>query len=274
MKVSLLNPKLLKLYGSIIAVLSTIVSFVQIFYELPEDCQIKTNVAICFVISLVVIYIAVLVYSNKTRKVELEINGTKIRVITGDIFKQTGLKIIPFNEYFDTLVDDKLISSNTLHGKYILNYIDDINRLDNRIINDNRLRGLQTFVDNKRSYGKRIKYPLGTIYKNDDYLLLAFSKFDSDNRAYLDKIDIIKCLLNMWNEIDILYSGCSINIPLLGTGITRFHGVKLSEQELLEILLISFKLSGLTLMKNTTISIIIHRDSIDNINFFKLSEFL
>ena len=274
MKVSLLNTKLLKLYGSIIAVLSTIVSFVQIFYEFPEDCQIKTNVAICFVISLVVIYIAVLVYSNNTRKVELEINGTKIRVITGDIFKQTGLKIIPFNEYFDTLVDDKLISPNTLHGKYILSYINDVNGLYNRIINDNRLRGLQTFVDNKRSYGKRIKYPLGTIYKNDDYLLLAFSKFDSDNRAYLDKSDIIKCLLNMWNEIDILYSGYSINIPLLGTGITRFHGVKLSEQELLEILLISFKLSGLTLMKNTTISIIIHRDSIDNINFFKLSEFL
>ena len=274
MKVSFFNQKLLKLYGNVIAILSTIISFIQIFYEIPNNFKVRIIAVIIFVFLLISIYIATFIYANKKKSVKLEVNKTTINVTIGDIFNQDGLKIIPFNEYFDTLVDDKLISSNTLNGKYLSEYVENRDELDKKISSEKRLRKLQILIDNKRENGKKIKYPLGTIYKNEDYLLLAFSRFDPDNRAFLNKEDIIKCLLNMWNEIDILYSGYSINIPLLGTGITRFHGVELSEQELLEILLVSFKMSGLTLTKNANINIIVYKDSIDNINFFKLSDYL
>ncbi|MBM7539813.1 hypothetical protein JOE23_000055 [Amphibacillus cookii] len=50
--------------------------------------------------------------------------------------------------------------------------------------------------------------------------------------------DFIGCLLEFWNEIDIIYGGSTIVIPLLGSGITRFRGYEnVSEQELLELLL-------------------------------------
>jgi len=274
MKVSFFNKKLLKLYGSVIAVLSTIISFIQIFYELPDDCKIKLNVAIAFLICMLVLYIIVFIYSNKKKSVSLRVNDTVIKVFTGDILKQPGLKVIPFNEYFDTIVDDKLISSNTLNGQFILNHVDDVKALDTKIKQDKRLQRLQIAIDQKRSTGKEMKYPLGTIYKNNDYLLLAFSSFDSENRAYLTKDDIIKCLLNMWNEIDVVYNGYSINIPLLGAGITRFAGITLSKQELLEILIMSFKLSGIKLEYNANINIIIYKDSADDISFFKLKDFL
>lgn len=274
MKVSIFNRKLMKLYGGIIALLSTIISFIQIFYEIPDDCSTKIIAAVCFILLLVILYIIVFIYSNKRKTVKLEINHTTINVMTGDIFNQEGLKVIPFNEYFDTVVDDMLISSNTLNGKYLLNCVDNVKELDEKISADKRLRNLSTLTDNKRVCGKATKYPLGTIFKNKDYLLLAFSKFDSDNRAFLSKNDIISCLLNMWNEIDILYAGHSINIPLLGSGITRFRDVTLSDQELLEILIISYKLSGVQLKNHANINIVIYKDNIDDINFFKLSDYL
>ena len=69
----------------------------------------------------------------------------------------------------------------------------------------------------------------------------------------------------MWNEIDIIYSTYNINIPLIGSGITRFKGVNLTEQELLELLLISLRLSNIKFKSD--ISIIIHKSKIENICF-------
>ncbi len=73
--------------------------------------------------------------------------------------------------------------------------------------------------------GKNFKYKLGTIFQHNNYLLTAFTRFDKDNRAYLGMNDFINFLLNFWNEIDIIYAGRSISIPLLGSGITRFKVV-------------------------------------------------
>lgn len=46
-----------------------------------------------------------------------------VDVKVGDIFDQAALKIIAFNEYFDTPVDDVVISAKTLNGIYINNCV-------------------------------------------------------------------------------------------------------------------------------------------------------
>lgn len=85
--------------------------------------------------------------------------------------------------------------------------------------------------------------------------------------------DYINFLLNFWNEIDIIYAGRSISIPLLGTGITRFKEYNtISEQELLELLIWSFKISRIKFSYPSKVSIIIHESKKDKINFFKLKE--
>jgi hypothetical protein len=64
--------------------------------------------------------------------------------------------------------------------------------------------------------------------------MVAFSKFDNDNRAYLKMRDYIDTLIKFWNEVDIIYAGRSVSIPLFGSGITRFQDYSsISEQELL-----------------------------------------
>ena len=46
-----------------------------------------------------------------------------MEVKIGDIFSESDFKVIAFNEYFDTQVDNKIIAESTLNGMYIRDYI-------------------------------------------------------------------------------------------------------------------------------------------------------
>lgn len=86
--------------------------------------------------------------------------------------------------------------------------------------------------------------------------------------------DYIDFLMNFWEEIDRVYAGKSISIPLLGGGITRFkENISISDQEFLEILIWSFKISRIKIKYPSKIYIIIYKDNIDKINFYKLKKY-
>ena len=82
--------------------------------------------------------------------------------------------------------------------------------------------------------------------------------------------DYIDFLIKFWDEIDIIYNGESVSIPLMGSGITRFKEYSLSDQELLELLIWSFKISRNKFTYPSKVSIIIHSSKIDKINLYKL----
>ena len=112
--------------------------------------------------------------------------------------------VIPFNEFFDTKVDNVIVSSNTLHGKFIEKF-----KADSIIdIIIKRLESVEYLsIDNNRANDSNNKrYQLGIIIKLDDfykksmdlnnvYLLTSFSKFDEDNRAYLNYKDYLHFLI-------------------------------------------------------------------------------
>ena len=89
----------------------------------------------------------------------------------------------------------------------------------------------------------RIRYPLGTIKDYNEYALLAFTHMDKLNRARLRRSEYEECLLNMWDELDRMYAGRPVVLPLLGSGITRFDGGKPSEDDLLRCMLCTLRAS-------------------------------
>lgn len=89
----------------------------------------------------------------------------------------------------------------------------------------------------------RICYPLGTIKDCDGFAMLAFTHMDEVNRAYLRRGQYEECLLNMWDELDRMYAGRRIVLPLLGSGITRFENGKPSEDDLLRCMLCTLRAS-------------------------------
>ena len=271
LKVKFYDKKLLQNYLVVLSAISLLSSFVFIAVEIPNDYKISVGIGIALI--LLIIYIIKWIIANFQDKTTLSINNSTMIVKTGDIFEEDGLKVIAFNEYFDTQVDNKIVAENTLNGIYIKSKVNNVNELDNLIETDVNLHTKIIQNNDSRTNGKKKKYELGTIFQNNDYLLTAFTKFDNDNKAYLNMCDYINFLLKFWNEIDIIYAGRSVSIPLLGSGITRFKEYNtISEQELLELLIWSFKISKIKFIYPSKVSIIIHESKKDKINFFKLKE--
>lgn len=267
-KVQFFDKHLIKQYLNILSFISTITSFVLIFVEIPE--KLKLPLGLLFTLLLIGLYLILYVLANKLKQVKLEINNSEIEIFEGDIFAVKGYKIIAFNEYFDTIVDNNIISTTSLNGKYILEYYPDISVLD-QIIKEDKHANKCIVGTTNRTKGKQNRYNLGTIVKNFDYFLVAFSKFDENNCAYLETTDYISCLINMWNECNTFYAGRSIILPLLGSGITRFKDHEsISNQELLELILWSFKLSKFRAKCSAKINIVLTSDTINKINLFEI----
>jgi hypothetical protein len=270
-KVNFFDKMLLKDYLAILTIISVFFTLSSIFLNISNEYKIA--VAITVVCVFLIIYILLWIRANLLQTMKLNINNSTVEVKIGDIFLENELKVIAFNEYFDTQVNNVIISERTLNGMYIENVLKDATELDVLIESDERLKDKIVDKNQNRKQGKKNKYQLGAIFKNDDYLLTAFSKFDTDNRAFLYMNDYVNFLLNFWNEIDIVYSGRSISIPLLGSGITRFKEYNMiTDQELLELLIWSFKISRIKFTYPSRVSIIIHDSKKDKINFYKLKE--
>ncbi len=269
-KVKLFDKKLMTNYFTVLTVISLFCSFAFLVIEIPKCLNL--SIGICLVILLLGIYFLMWIKANLKTKTTLKINNSTIVIKTGNIFEENNLKVIAFNEYFDTIVDNHIIAESSLNGIYIKSKVNDVGLLDNLIDSNDRLNQKVLKHDYSRLIGKKKLYELGTIFQNDDFILTAFSKFDKDNRAYLSMNEYINFLLNFWNEIDIIYAGRSLSIPLLGSGITRFKEYNsISEQELLELLIWSFKNSRIKFTYPSVVKIIIHESKKDKINFYKLN---
>lgn len=272
MKVKLVDRKLFKSFGGVVSWISTILSLILIFVSIPDDNSTKFKLAGIFILILIIIYLIMWLCANKQEKVSLRINGTKVEVKFGDLFAQTRcLKIIPVNEYFDTIVDDRIISSTSIHGQYIKKHANTTpDKLRKLIDTDKSLQENIAYIENRRKEGPQVAYKLGSIFKHNNYLLVAFTKFDLNNRAYLNNKLLWESLMNMWQNVDIYHSGKSICLPLLGSGMARLYNMNLSEQQLLELLIVSLRLSGVKFNWNVKVSIIIYPGNKDMINLYNL----
>lgn len=196
--------------------------------------------------------------------ISLSIRGIKVNIRKGDIFEANGWKVIAFNEYFDTQVDDMIIAHNTLNGKFIDDYVTDINELNHVIsaeTDDNT-----SFK--RRTRNNRIIYPLGRIIRYKDYMLLSFTHFDN-NQAHLTQKDYENCLRVMWAEISRTYANRPIFIPLLGSGITRFDGTPhKSNFDLLRCMLCTLRTSGVNI--NQPITILLTEETMRSINIYEI----
>ncbi|WP_235630755.1 macro domain-containing protein [Epilithonimonas ginsengisoli] len=179
---------------------------------------------------------------------------------------------MPFNEYFDTVVDDKIISNSSLNGIYVKkNFLDNVDKLDNFIVaNSDEL----DIIDNqtyRRLGGKLVKFKLSTIFVYEDFILTAFTKFDEHNKAILTMPEYIEFLINFWDRVNRVYAQKTVSVPIFGSGITRIKEHKnISDEDLLKIMLWTFKLSEMKFKHPAKLTIVVHEDKIGQINLFNI----
>ena len=112
---------------------------------------------------LISIYIVVWLWAITLNKIDINVEGSDVTIKVGDIFKQSGLKVIAFNEYFDTQVDNRVISAKSLNGIFINDHLDiTIPALDSHIESYDFDSGDILEENTERKSGVTAQNPLAT----------------------------------------------------------------------------------------------------------------
>lgn len=267
MKVKFFDKQITKWFYGLLSVVSVVTSILFLFVDI--DAKFKAIAGIIAIVVFILSYVCIWLYANKRNSITLTINNSTVEIKFGDLFiEESDWKAIAFNEYYDTIVDDVLIAHSTLNGMYIDRFFaDKVEELDRIISSDTHLSTMAISNNSQRPRGKTKKYQLGSVCVIGDYLLTALTHFDDDNKAYIDMQEYISFLLSFWDEVDRVYAGKTVALPVLGSGITRFKKYDVvSDQELLELIIWSFKVSRIKFTYPSKVKIVVYNGKKDKIN--------
>lgn len=270
-------------YLATLGVVSSIVTLVSFFATAQNIGILSGYLLIIFCAIIIGIFLYMWWKANRVNQANLKINNTRVCVTEGDIWElmkkdskdRTGeLSVIAVNDFFDTIVNDRIVATKSLHGQYINKIINDgkLGELD-RIIESDDILNITTNREDvpQRKVGRKVRYSIGSMVEFESYILAAFTKFDEHNKAYLSAEEYTGFWMKFWENIDEIYAGRTLNIPLIGAGITRFRNGKPSKQELLEIMLLTLKISGFhNTYADRRINFIIYAADAEEIDFYHI----
>ena len=236
--------------GIAMTVLCFMALFVPMTGLIPEEWHIVCKVLIgcvAFFILFVLLAFASAVRVLFTNKVcVLTKAGHHVYVQYGDVFshKVVGKKysdkrkiVINVNRCFDTIVDDHLVSHNSLHGKLFQRFYDE-GKFDEESLNktiQDSLAGkpYQLLTTAVKPKGNLRRYEAGTVaeLKDDDqvsYYLLGISTFDENLNAQTIMPDFVNSVQRLIEFCNQRAQGYPVVLPLLGSGLSR-TGLELSE---------------------------------------------
>ncbi|BDX03151.1 hypothetical protein MACH16_18990 [Marinomonas pontica] len=269
-KVSFFDRRVIETFLKVTAFISTALSLIVIFVDIPKEC--KEVYGGIFLISLLLIYFGIWVWSNKLTNINVTIEGSDVTIKVGDIFQEPDFKVIAFNEYFDTQVDNIIISEGSLNGVFIKEHLDiAVSDLDEHIAAYDFDKDEILGANENRKQGKKLRHQIGSICIYKDYLLTAFTKFDDSNKALITMPEYLEFLINFWDRVNRVYAQKNVSTPIFGSGITRIQGHKnISDEDLLKIMLWTFRISEMRFKYPARLTIIIHKDKIDKINLLDI----
>lgn len=216
---------------------------------------------------ILALFIFIILKKASHRAYSTSINGKPVTIKVGDIFAETGWKLIPCNERFDTQVDDRIIAHNTLNGKMIDDHVTDIEDLRSVIIAAKD--GSSEFIPFTK--GGKTVFPLGRLIPYKDFLMLAFSHFDENDTAYIGIGEYEQLLLRMWAEVRRVYAAKPVSLPLIGGGVTTIKGLpEKNYTALLKCMLCTLRSSKF--QPDQGLTIILTQDVIDQIDMNEIKE--
>jgi hypothetical protein len=229
------------------------------------SCQtslVKKNIYSCGILLAIwvtALFINILIVGFKKKYKIFDVSdGHAVYVQYGDVFSEEEIDdenkkrniVIPVNRCFDTIVDDDLISSNTIHGKCMKQLYsagiftcDSLNEcIQNNLMERNEPYELLERKD-KRS-GNLERYNIGTVSEVQvgiiKYFFLGLTTFDKDLHAHVSDEEYVLALMKM-----IIYNNkrsqrFPLIVPLIGAGAAD---MKKDEREILEYLVTLLKMN-------------------------------
>ena len=245
---------------SFVGFICVFASFDEIFTD-ETSLWIKILVGIGVLILVwvfFVINISIWFYRKKWIEVLDVGNDKHVYVQYGDVFSADEIKetdthrniVIPVNRCFDTVVNDDLIGSRTLHGiafkkLYSNGRYSDVS-LNNALQNDLERQKceFEIITANDKRDGNLKRYPVGTVaeIKDDDvtYFFLGLSRFNYNLKAETSDDDFVLAMMKL---IEYCYERSQENpviMPIIGAGLSRTDK---NEKDLLEYIVKLIKLN-------------------------------
>ena len=283
---------LLKRSGTLVGILYSILGFIATWCSLENILSPSTTIWYKLMISILILFVTLLVsftataiwyYLNNTVCVIEKGNGRKVFVRYGDFI--TELKqdteerrnfIIPSNRCFDTIVDDKIISSNTIQGQF-LKHIYSINlfspsdlslTIEKALTNKSK----EILSDEEKPAGNKNRYPIGTIADieaqyDTHYFLLGLSEFDRYLTAHISKEDFVIAVQRMIEYCNKHSQGYPVILPLIGSGLSRTN---ISKNEVLRYLIRALEINKDII--NCDFHIVVWEQDIEEISITNLKQ--
>ena len=231
-----------------LSVISVIFTFVPepVFacFKLLKNASAEMNIIANRILSFAAVTLAVMLgyslYLWLRKSVQIKGRNYNIHISYGDIFDMDNCKkVIPFDECFTTSVGSAThqIKPTSVCGQYLTKHpIDSIQTL---------IDAVHLKPERSRSkYNGQVRYESGTLVPNGDHLLMAFAKLDENGLGRMSRDEYLDCLSTLWQEISKHYGQTDVCVPVLGSGITRLDDTSLTQQELLDMMIASYKLSA------------------------------
>lgn len=233
-------------------------NFVYKYCSKSEVCIVCNRVLLVLIIWLVV-SVFYLIYLKLRKSVAIENDDCKIVVEYGDILKIGNCKkVINFDECYTTEVGQAphQIKPTSLCGQY-LSANPNINI--SQLLEQANIKPARA----KSKYQRKDRYESGTILSKGDDLLLAFVPLNESGLGVFPSYkDYVDSLTLLWQEVDKYYCQEDVCVPILGSGISRFgngSGRCFSQQELLDIMIWSYKMSPYKLKKPNKLRIVCNK---------------
>lgn len=211
--------------------ISSIVTLISFVFQLVHPHWIIVMIYILLVLGLSLAFGLWQTYRKTSLSITVS-NNLTVNVQPGDLFsfaKNDNYVVIPVNEYFDTLVDESVINSGSIHGQFIQKYYpEDHSQLHEDIegyFRDHSIIGEDAVRPHSKGYTK--KYPLGTcaiIEKNNTrFVLLAFTHFDDQDHAFVELSELGLCVSKMLRYLSNQVGTFPVYMPLMGMGLSRLN---------------------------------------------------
>lgn len=198
------------------------------------------------------------IYKNT---VDLIIRKNNVTIKIGDLFNENAWRIIPVDTHFETRVDNIVISNISLHGQMVLEH-GDINSIKKIVADAANCQGI------KQDKNGRYTFKLGTAipYQGKDgyYIMVALTELNEANEARTYRAQYEYTLMTIWKELNRVYAGRDISLPVLGSGLTRFDDDPEDIEKLLRCMICTLNASKVHF--NSKISIVINKNKDDKKN--------
>ncbi len=203
--------------------------------------------AVTFVITVAFIYI--IKHVRYRNSISLCISRNHVDVEYGNIFEKEGWRVIAVDTTFSTEVDDVVISKSSLHGQLVLNH-GDSDSIKEVVKKEAVRRGI-------KSKNGVYTFKPGTAipYDGNDghYIMVALNELNKDHEAHTKLSQYESTLMEMWRELNRVYAGNKLILPILGSGITRFDDGQDESVKLLRCMLCTLNTSKIHFKSNISI---------------------